>query len=103
MTTLPVPADPYSVLVVGSGAREHALVWALSRSPSVERISALPGNPGMASIAHLIDIPATDVDRIAEWAADRRVSLVVVGPEAPLALGLADRLVERGVRVFGPT
>src|SRR3954451_6448115 len=95
--------DRLTVLVVGSGAREHALVWALSRSPSVERLWAMQGNPGIAAIADVVDIPVTDVERIVDWAADHHIGLVVVGPEAPLALGLVDRLLERGVAVFGPT
>jgi phosphoribosylamine--glycine ligase len=96
-------SDQLRVLVVGSGAREHALAWALSRSPSVEQLWAMPGNPGIASVAHVVDIAATDVEHITDWAAAHEVSLVLVGPEAPLALGLADRLIERGIRVFGPT
>lgn len=95
--------DRLNVLVVGSGSREHALAWALSHSPSVAKLWAMPGNPGIASVAQLVDIPVTEVDRIGDWAVDHEVDLVVVGPEAPLALGLADRLIERGVRVFGPT
>jgi phosphoribosylamine--glycine ligase len=92
-----------SVLVVGSGAREHALVWALARSPSVGVVWAAPGNPGIAAIARTIDIPVTEVDRLAAWAATHDIDLVVVGPEAPLALGLADRLQAHGVAVFGPS
>ena len=95
--------DRLRVLVVGSGAREHALVWALSRSPSVKQLWAMPGNPGIASIAQIVDIPVTDVEHIADWADEHSIGLVVVGPEAPLALGLADRLIERGIPVFGPT
>ena len=97
-------ADPsYSVLVVGSGAREHALVWALAQSPSVSELWAAPGNPGIAEIAWTVDIPATDVAVIADWAAANEIGFVVVGPEAPLAEGLVDLLQERGIAVFGPT
>jgi phosphoribosylamine--glycine ligase len=94
---------PYPVLVVGSGAREHALVWALARSPSVSKLWAAPGNPGMASLARIVDLPASDVAAIADWAQANAIGLVVVGPEAPLALGLADALETRGIPVFGPT
>ena len=94
--------DQYSVLVVGSGAREHALVWALSRSPSVGEIWVAPGNPGIAALADTVDLPVTEVEAIADWAAAYRIGLVVVGPEAPLALGLADLLRARGIPVFGP-
>ena len=102
MTTSPVQTEPYSVLVVGSGAREHALVWALARSPSVNEIWAAPGNPGIATIAQTVDLPITDVAAIADWAEAHDIGLVVVGPEAPLALGLADLLAARGIAVFGP-
>jgi phosphoribosylamine--glycine ligase len=94
---------PFSVLVVGSGAREHALVWALARSPSVSEVWAAPGNPGISTLARIVDLPVTDVEAIAAWAEMASVGLVVVGPEAPLALGLADLLHARGIPVFGPT
>jgi phosphoribosylamine--glycine ligase len=94
---------PYPVLIVGSGAREHALAWALARSPSVSELWAAPGNPGIASLARIADLPVCDVVAIADWAQANAVGLVVVGPEAPLALGLADALEARGIPVFGPT
>ena len=96
------PGTADSVLVVGSGAREHALVWTLAKSPSVSELWAAPGNPGIAETARIVDLPVTDVDAIADWAAANRIGLVVVGPEAPLALGLTDLLQERGIVVFGP-
>jgi phosphoribosylamine---glycine ligase len=92
-----------SVLVVGSGAREHALVWALANSPAVGKIWAAPGNPGIATIAQTVAIPITNVEAIADWAEVHDIGLVVVGPEAPLALGLADLLAARGIPVFGPS
>jgi phosphoribosylamine--glycine ligase len=95
--------DLFSVLVVGAGAREHALVWALAASPSVSELWAVPGNPGIAALARTLDLPVTDVAAIADLAVALRVGLVVVGPEAPLALGLANLLRERGIPVFGPT
>ncbi|MCD6059663.1 MAG: phosphoribosylamine--glycine ligase [Thermomicrobiales bacterium] len=103
MTTQSVRTVPYSVLIVGSGAREHALVWALARSPSVGRIWAAPGNPGIATMAQTVSLPVTDVEAIADWAEAHKIGLVVVGPEAPLSLGLADRLGARGIPVFGPS
>jgi phosphoribosylamine--glycine ligase len=103
MTTQPVRTVPYSVLVVGSGAREHALIWALARSTSVGEIWAAPGNPGIATIAQTVDLPITDVETIVDWAEAHEIGLVVVGPEAPLALGLADLLGDRGIPVFGPS
>jgi phosphoribosylamine--glycine ligase len=90
-------------LVVGSGAREHALVWALAQSPSVSDLWAIPGNPGIATLAQTVDLAVFDVEGIAAWAVDHGIGLVVVGPESPLALGLADLLDARGVPVFGPT
>lgn len=96
-------ANPIDVLVVGSGGREHALAWALRRSPSVGRLFAAPGNPGIAAVADLVSIAAGDVDALAGWASDNGIGLVVVGPEAPLAAGLADQLESLGIPVFGPT
>jgi phosphoribosylamine--glycine ligase len=93
-----------AVLVVGSGGREHALVWALLGSPSVGAVSAIPGNPGIAALpVRTADIPLTDTERIVAWAVAERIDLVVVGPEAPLAAGLADRLRQAGIAVFGPS
>jgi phosphoribosylamine---glycine ligase len=103
MTTQSAQTGSFSVLVVGAGAREHALVWALVRSPSVREIWAVPGNPGIATVARTISLAVTDVAAIADWAEMHDVGLVVVGPEAPLALGLADLLESRGIPVFGPS
>jgi len=90
------------VLVVGSGGREHALVWKIAQSPLVEAVYAAPGNPGMAEHADLVPLAADRVAEIAEFAASRRVDLTVVGPEAPLVAGLADALRARGLLVCGP-
>lgn len=92
------------VLVVGSGAREHALVHALGRDPDVEVIHAAPGNPGMASHATLHEVASiTDGPAVARLAASLGVDLVVVGPEAPLVSGVADAVRERGIACFGPS
>jgi phosphoribosylamine--glycine ligase len=91
------------VLVVGSGGREHALAWKISRSPLVRAVFAAPGNPGMAKVATLVPIRTDDPDGLARWARDNRIDLVVVGPEAPLVAGLADRVSALGVPVFGPS
>jgi len=90
------------VLVVGGGGREHALVWKLSQSPAVEEVLACPGNPGIASLARCVSVAGSDVDETTALAVRENVDLVVIGPEVPLALGLADRLQARGVRSFGP-
>ncbi len=91
------------VLVVGSGGREHALAWKISRSPLVGALFAAPGNPGIAKVATRVPIPVDDLDGIARWAGENRIDLVVVGPEAPLVAGLADRVAAVGVPVFGPS
>jgi phosphoribosylamine--glycine ligase len=90
------------VLLVGSGGREHALAWALSRSPSLGELHAAPGNPGIAALASCHPVRADDPGSLVPLAAELRVDLVVVGPEAPLVAGLADELRHRGVPVFGP-
>jgi phosphoribosylamine--glycine ligase len=90
------------VLVVGSGGREHALVWALARSDGVDELHAAPGNPGIAALAHCHPARADDHPALVSLARELRIDLVVVGPEAPLVAGLADELRLRGVTVFGP-
>jgi phosphoribosylamine--glycine ligase len=90
------------VLVVGSGGREHALAWKLAQSEMVGELLACPGNPGIAALARCLNADLSDVDGTAELAAKERPDLVVVGPEGPLSGGLADRLREYGVPVFGP-
>ncbi len=91
------------ILIVGGGGREHALTWALHRENPVAQLTAAPGNPGIASLADLLPIPADDIDRLTEAAVSGKFDLTVVGPEVPLALGLADRLRAKGRRVFGPS
>ena len=91
------------VLVVGGGGREHALVWSLVNSKSVNTIYCTPGNAGIGLQAQCWNIPADNVDMLVTTAVDRDVDLVVVGPEVPLAAGLADRLKSEGVACFGPS
>jgi phosphoribosylamine--glycine ligase len=90
-------------LVIGSGGREHALVLALSRDPSVEEVHAAPGNPGMASVATLHAVDAMDGSAVADLAASLGADLVVVGPEAPLVAGVADAVRGAGISCFGPS
>jgi phosphoribosylamine--glycine ligase len=91
------------ILVVGSGGREHALAWKISQSPLVRAVFCAPGNPGMARVAQLVPVRADDVEGLVREARALRVDLVVVGPEVPLVLGLADRLDREGIPVFGPS
>src|ERR1700730_7501383 len=90
------------ILVVGSGGREHALVWALRRAPGAPEVFAAPGNPGIGELALCFPIDATDPDAVAQLADDLAVDLVVVGPEVPLVQGVADAVRSRGRRCFGP-
>jgi len=91
------------VLVVGSGGREHALVWKLSQSPEVTKLFCSPGNGGIGELAELVDIGAEDVEALAEFAESKDVDLTVVGPEGVLAKGIVDLFEKRGLRIFGPT
>ena len=91
------------VLVVGSGGREHALVWSMGRSPSVDEIHVAPGNGGTGEAAVNVPIAATDTDALVDYAQSQRFDLTVIGPELPLALGLSDALRDAGLKVFGPS
>jgi phosphoribosylamine--glycine ligase len=90
------------VLVVGSGGREHALAWALSRSPAVSELHVAPGNAGTQALATNVPVSAEDASALREHCRGERYDLIVVGPEAPLTEGLADALQADGLRVFGP-
>lgn len=91
------------VLVVGGGGREHALCWALAASPLLTRLWCAPGNAGIAEVAECVPIGAEDIPALIAFARAEGVDLVVAGPEAPLALGLADACSEAGLRCFGPS
>ncbi len=91
------------ILIVGGGGREHALAWKLSQSPQCEDIFAAPGNAGTAALGENLPVEDADIEGICDAAAKRRIDLVVVGPEAPLAAGLVDALTEREILAFGPT
>ncbi len=103
MTAAPGRAAGAKILLIGGGGREHALAWALRRSPRVGEIVCAPGNGGMAAMARCVPVDSADVDALVQLAVREQPDLVVVGPEAPLALGLVDALQQRGVRAFGPT
>ncbi|HEY7086815.1 MAG TPA: phosphoribosylamine--glycine ligase [Tepidisphaeraceae bacterium] len=91
------------VLLIGSGGREHALAWKLAASPRVTGLYAAPGNPGIAQVADLLPIGVMDFDKIEKAVRQNGIELVVIGPEDPLAAGLADHLTASRVKVFGPT
>ena len=91
-----------NVLVVGGGGREHAIVWALSKSPRVGRIFCAPGNGGISELAQCVPVPATDVERMVSWAVEHPVDFVVVAPDDPLALGMVDAMETAGIPAFGP-
>ncbi len=91
------------VLLVGGGGREHALAWKLAQSPRLGALYAAPGNPGIARVAECVPVRADDVTAVADLAEQERIDLTVVGPEAPLALGLVDLLLARGRPAFGPS
>jgi phosphoribosylamine--glycine ligase len=91
------------VLVIGGGGREHALAWKLAAEPGVDRVIAAPGNPGIAQIAEIAPLAATDLDGLLALARRERIDLTVVGPEAPLDKGVSDLFAQQGLRIFGPT
>lgn len=94
-----------NILLIGGGGREHALAWKLAQSPSVEKIFAAPGNPGIALLpkCECIALKIDDLEGVADYAEEKSIDLTVVGPEAPLVAGLADVFKRRGLPVFGPS
>jgi phosphoribosylamine--glycine ligase len=96
-------AKQLRVLVVGGGAREHTLCWALARSPRLGRLWCAPGNWGIGQVAENLPIDANDIDSLLAAARERRIDLTIVGPEEPLSLGIVDRFREAGLAIIGPT
>src|SRR5580698_11307091 len=92
-----------NILVVGSGGREHALVWKIAQSPLMRRLVCAPGNPGIAKLAEIRAVGPTDVAGQVALAREIAADLVVIGPESAVAAGLADALAEAGIACFGPT
>jgi phosphoribosylamine--glycine ligase len=90
------------ILVIGSGGREHALVWKVAQSRLVDKIFCVPGNAGIAGLAECLDIKAEDIPELAEFARREKIDLTVVGPEAPLAKGIVDEFGKSRLRIFGP-
>jgi phosphoribosylamine--glycine ligase len=91
-----------NVMVVGSGGREHVICWKLSQSKKVNKIYCIPGNAGIEDSAECVDIKVDDFDKIIEFSQKNHIDLAVIGPEAPLVKGLADILIEKDIKVFGP-
>jgi len=91
------------ILVIGSGGREHALVWKIAQSPAVKQIFCAPGNAGTADLADNVDISAEDVPNLVEFARREKIDLVVVGPEDALCAGIVDAMAAEGIRAFGPS
>lgn len=90
------------ILVIGSGAREHALAWKISQSPLCRKLYCAPGNPGTMSLGENVPLNPADIERLADFAQTKRIDLTVVGPEMPLALGIVDEFEKRRLRIFGP-
>lgn len=90
------------VLVVGNGGREHALAWKIYQSDKVDKIYVAPGNDGMTDLAERVDISASDINVLADWAYEHKIDLTVVGPEKPLVKGIVNEFEKRGLRIFGP-
>lgn len=90
-------------LVIGSGGREHALVWKLAQSKHIDKIYCAPGNGGIRDMAECVDIKAEDIEGLLDFSLNKKIELAVVGPEAPLAMGIVDKFNVKGVRIFGPT
>jgi phosphoribosylamine--glycine ligase len=90
------------ILVIGSGGREHALIWKLRQSSEVEKIHCAPGSAGIAEFAELVAIAPHQIEELADFAAQQKIDLTVVGPEFPLTLGISDLFEARGLKIFGP-
>ena len=91
------------ILVIGSGGREHALIWKLAQSPRAKKLYCAPGNAGISQQATCVPIRVDDLQGLQRFAEEERIDITVVGPEAPLALGIADVFRQNKLKVFGPT
>ena len=90
------------ILVIGSGGREHALVWKVAQSKRGTKLFCAPGNSGIAELAECVSIAATDIDKLAAFASEKKIDLTIVGPETPLCAGIVDGFQAKGLRIFGP-
>ncbi|MEM0945250.1 MAG: phosphoribosylamine--glycine ligase, partial [Pseudomonadota bacterium] len=91
------------VLILGGGGREHALAWAVAKSPLCDALYAAPGNGGIAELATCVALDIMDGEAVAAWASANAIDFVIVGPEAPLVAGVADKVAAAGIAVFGPS
>ena len=91
------------ILVIGSGGREHALVWKIKQSPMVKEIFCTPGNVGITQLASCVDIASDDIPALLKFAKDKKIDLTVVGPEVPLVLGIVDEFERKNLKIFGPS
>jgi phosphoribosylamine--glycine ligase len=92
-----------NIFLIGSGGREHALAWALAKSPLLTKLYAAPGNAGIAQVAECVPIAVTELDRIVAFAREKKIDFVMIGPEGPLVAGLWDKLEAAGIKAFGPS
>ena len=92
-----------NVLVIGGGGREHTLVWKIHQSPLVESIYCVPGNGGIAQLAHCVSLKDDNIPSLVEFAQKEAIDLTVVGPELPLTLGIVNEFQKAGLQIFGPT
>lgn len=90
------------VLIVGSGGREHAIAWSVSKSPKVDKIYCAPGNAGIAELAECVDIGAMEFEKLADFAQEKDIDLTIIGMDDPLVGGVVDVFEARGLKVFGP-
>ena len=90
------------VLIVGSGGREHAIAWSVSKSPKVDKIYCAPGNAGIAELAECVDIGAMEFEKLADFAQEKEIDLTIIGMDDPLVGGVVDAFEAEGLRVFGP-
>ena len=90
------------VLIVGSGGREHAIAWSVSKSPKVDKIYCAPGNAGIAELAECVDIGAMEFEKLADFAQEKAIDLTIIGMDDPLVGGVVDVFEARGLKVFGP-
>ena len=92
-----------NVLLVGNGAREHAIAWKLAQSKKLDKLFIAPGNPGTALCGTNVDIEPCEIDKLIDFARQNDVSLAVIGPEDPLAAGIVDKFEAAGIKAFGPS